>query len=167
MARPRKAIKLFETHAEIPLKNECVAVIDLVDVEKASKHGWILDDTKPNRYVLARVNNRTLRLHRYILDVPKGMAVDHIDGNGLNNRRTNLRVVTPQQNSFNRRKITSKSSRYKGVHARGNGKFRAAIRVNGKLINIGTFSTELDAAKAYNILALKYFGEFACLNQLL
>ncbi len=168
MSRPKKQIIVKSTHAEIPLKNGYFAIIDLQDVEKAKEFGWILDDTKDNWYVQTCTGTprRTVRLHRFLLGVTKGLTVDHVDGNGLNNLRSNLRISTQTQNSRNRRKIKKKTSKYKGVHVRDNGKFRATIRVNRKLINIGTFTDEIEAAVAYNEYAKIYFGEFACLNQL-
>lgn len=167
MARPRRPLFIKDTHAEIPLKNGYVAVIDLDDVETVSRYGWVLDDSKPNWYVhtCTGKERKTLRLHRLIMTPPPGKVVDHIDGNGLNNRRSNLRICSPKHNSANSRKGKRNSSAYKGVHRRENGRWRAAIRVDGKLINIGTFNNELDAANAYNEYATKYFGEFACLNQ--
>lgn len=159
-----------ETHAEIPLKNGLVACVDLEDVPLVSSNGWVLDDTKPNWYVHTCTgrgkNRKTLRLHRLIMQPPDDKLVDHIDGNGLNNRKSNLRICTDRQNSANSRKIANKTSKYKGVFRRESGRWRAAIRVNGKLINIGTFTDEMEAARAYNAMAVLYFGSFAWLNQL-
>jgi hypothetical protein len=93
------------------------------------------------------------------------MFVDHIDHNGLNNRRSNLRLCTAQQNARNHRPQLRGSSKYKGVSWRQDGKvFRALIWHNGKSINLGRFKNEIDAAKAYDKAAKKYFGEFAYLN---
>lgn len=167
MARPRTPLIIKDTHAEIHFKNGQKALIDLEDVALVSKYGWVLDDTKPNWYVHTSTgeDRKTLRLHRLIMNPPPGKSIDHIDGNGLNNKRENLRICDQKNNARNRRKLTTKTSIFKGVHRRENGKWRATIRVDGKLLNIGTFENELSAAKAYNEFARKYFGEFACLNQ--
>lgn len=167
MSKPRKIIQLSMYYAEIPLKNGKTAVIDPEDVEKCSKYGWVLDDSKPNNYVHTCVgkSRKTLKLHRFILNAKQGDIVDHIDGDGLNNTRKNLRLVTASQNGANRRKFKNKTSIYKGVHKRENGKWRAAIRLRGKLTNLGTFNDEIDAAKAYNKAASALFGDFACLNR--
>ncbi|APM39404.1 HNH endonuclease [Clostridium kluyveri] len=91
--------------------------------------------------------------------------IDHIDGNGLNNCKSNLRIVTSQQNSFNRRYKVLKTSKYKGVYWNSQFKrWKARIQVDGKRILIGTFENEEDAARAYSEKALFYFKEFAKLN---
>lgn len=167
MSRPRKPIKIVGFTAEIPLKNGIVAIIDLEDVDKASKYGWVLDDTRPNVYVhtMDRERRKTLKLHRYLMDAKEDQIIDHSNGDGLDNRRKNLRFATASQNGANSRKAKNKTSMYKGVHKRDGGKWRAAIRVNGKLINLGSFVDEREAALAYNTAAIAHFGEYAWLNQ--
>ena len=94
------------------------------------------------------------------------MCIDHINNNGLDNRKANLRLATPAQNARNRRKTAAKTySKYKGVsyHA-GQRKWSAAIRVNGQYKYFGLFQNEIDAAKAYDEAARKYHKEFAVLN---
>jgi hypothetical protein len=105
-----------------------------------------------------------VRLHRLIMDAAIGDIIDHIDGDGLNNAKSNLRFVTSQQNAMNRRAWKNKrGSRFKGVHRDGK-RFRAIITVNRKNIGLGSFKTEEEAAEAYNKAASEMFGEFACLN---
>lgn len=175
MARPRRQLQLLEDRVIIPLAYGKSAIIDLEDYSRAMHHGWALKDSDPTKeYVHARIaqidgKHKTLTLHRFILGVTDPtIQVDHINGDGLDNRRVNLRLCDGASNSRNRKKDSrlTLTSRYKGVHRRENGKWRAAIRVNRKLINLGTFSEELDAVRAYNAAAVIYFGEFARVNEL-
>lgn len=104
-------------------------------------------------------------LHQLILGT---RWVDHIDGDRLNNRRSNLRPCTNQQNQFNSKPQMGRLSKYKGVSiVRGKNKpYTAGIQINMKRIHLGSFYTEENAAKAYNEAAIKYFGEFARLNEI-
>lgn len=98
------------------------------------------------------------------MDAPDGMHVDHINGDGLDNRRENLRVCSPMQNLWNSKKQTNTSG-FKGVTKRASDKaFIARIRVNYKLISLGSFADPIDAAKAYDAAARAHFGEFARTN---
>jgi len=94
------------------------------------------------------------------------MCIDHINNNGLDNRKANLRPATPAQNARNRRKMAAKtSSKYKGVsYSASARKWCAAIRVNGQYKYFGLFQNEIEAAKAYDKAAKKYHREFAQLN---
>jgi len=103
-------------------------------------------------------------MHRLILDVPDGLQVDHIDGDGLNNRRSNIRMCTAAQNRQNSRIQTMRlgiptTSRFKGV-SRNYGKW--AVHINGKWV--GRYNDEVSAAKAYDAAARQAFGEFAKTN---
>lgn len=106
-----------------------------------------------HRVIMERVLNRKLK---------PGEEVDHIDGNGMNNARSNLRVVTSSQNKMNTRLRSNNTSGYKGVtwHKASNA-WRAQIRVNGKYIRLGLFKDAEDASDAYKKAALKHFGEYA------
>lgn len=106
--------------------------------------------------------------HRYITNCPKGMVVDHIDGNGLNNQKNNLRICTHSQNHANTDHSNGSSS-YKGVHCNGdankkNRRWVAAIECKGKRFTLGYFQEEYQAAMCYDIWAKDLFGEFANLN---
>lgn len=92
-------------------------------------------------------------------------VIDHIDGNGLNNQRSNLRPCTQSQNLANMRLSKHNTSGYKGVCKTSRGTFHAGIYVNNKRIHIGVFKTPIEAALAYNKAAQKYHGNFARLNQ--
>lgn len=108
----------------------------------------------------------TLYMHRLIMDVYDEREVDHKNRNCLDNRRENLRIATTSQNRMNRGKFEgSYSSPYKGVSQRGK-KWRAQITLDKKVMHIGSFSTELEAARAYNEAATRLHGEFAKLNDL-
>lgn len=106
-------------------------------------------------------------VHRTIMNASNGMLVDHINHNKLDNRKTNLRICTNQQNQMNRKSNKVGTSKYKGVSFdKTFGKWRAAIMFNKKYIHIGRFMCEHEAAKAYNERAKKLFGEFAYLNDI-
>ena len=106
-------------------------------------------------------------MHREILNAPAGVLVDHINHNGLDNRKANLRLATRAQNCWNRKKPKMRkcASRFKGVGwHKGNKKWVSRIRFNGRRISIGYFNDEVEAAKSYDEAAKKYHGEFAVLN---
>lgn len=109
-------------------------------------------------------------MHRKILGLHSGdkQQTDHIDGNGLNNQRANLRFCTAAQNIQSSRKWKFGVSIYKGIFWRRNDrKWQTQIRVNKKLVHVGLFSSEIEASKAYDAAALKYFGEFAFTNKMM
>jgi len=101
-------------------------------------------------------------MHQLLMAPPPGMVVDHIDGNGLNNRRANLRICTPQQNRRNTRP-RHKTSAFLGVSRRGD-KYAARIKHHGREFHLGLFKDEIEAAKARDRKAKELFGQFAWLN---
>lgn len=144
---------------EIQLTQGMVAIVDDEDYEEFSKHKWCFSNVG---YAQRRSG---IYLHRVIAGAKPGEFVDHINRDRLDNRRSNLRICTKQQNQHNQgpRKGTSK---YKGVSLRKDtGKYTACIHHNYKKINLGSFLTEEEAAEAYNKAALMYHGEFAFSNQ--
>lgn len=123
------------------------------------------------KYLMVKINRETSYIHRLVMErmlnrkLLKNERVDHINGDGTDNRRENLRICTHQQNMGNQ-SARKGSSIYKGVSKTRTGNWAVRIWNNYKCINIGTFSDEKEAGKAYNEHAVKYFGEFAKLNQL-
>ena len=103
-------------------------------------------------------------MHRFIMNCPKYMFVDHKNHNTLDNRKENLRIVTIQQNNMNKSSHKNSSSKYVGVSKCKNGKWQAKIRVNNKLLYLGVFNKEDDAAKTRDIATKKYFGNYGNLN---
>ena len=108
----------------------------------------------------------TIFMHRIIASVPKDMETDHINHNGIDNRRCNLRVCTNQQNQYNQRRgVGKKTSQYKGVHFISHtNKWCAQAGHSGTQRYVGCYTTEIDAAKAYDIKAKELFRDFAYLN---
>ena len=106
-------------------------------------------------------------LHRALITPAKGFQVDHINGDKLDNRRKNLRVVTLKQNVMNRPVERDTESGYKGVSRanKGGSTWRARIYAEDKRIHLGTFKTKEEAALSYNDAAIRYFGEYAWLNK--
>jgi hypothetical protein len=103
-------------------------------------------------------------MHREIIGAPAGIQVDHINRNGLDNQRINLRLATPQQQAANRRRPSGvHSSQYKGVtwHS-GAQRWQAQIEITGRTIYLGLFTDEHAAAAAYEVAAKAAFGPFAC-----
>lgn len=148
--------------AEIRLTQGKIAIVDDADLPLLDGRPWCAQKTRHHWYAVSR----GITMHR-LLAGAEGLQVDHIDGDGLNNRRSNLRVGTVSQNQANRRTAFG-ASRFKGVNREKRGKpWRAAIKVNGRKIHLGAFEDEAEAARAYDQAALEYFGEFACTNEML
>jgi len=152
-------------------------IVDKKDLPKVSKYFWHVLKLKNGNTNYARTTincpnkRQTISMHRFILNAKKGQEVDHINTNGLDNRRSNIRICTRIENCMNSKKIDQNkrktSSVYKGVSFdRENNKYRARIKYNGKLIYLGRFKNEYDAAESYNQAAAKLFGKFAKLNKI-
>lgn len=111
------------------------------------------------------VIGRKVKLHRLIMNAPDHLEVDHINGNRLDNRKTNLRLCTREQNQRNVGINSTNTSGYKGVSwCKPRNGWRVRIKIHGKEIQLGLFSDKIKAAIVYNEAAKKYFGEFAHLN---
>lgn len=157
---------------KIPLTRGKFALVDDEDFEWLNQWKWRVGARRNRSTIYAVRAGRkaelkcTYFMHRIVTDCPDGLQVDHINHDGLDNRRENLRVCTRNGNQWNRRKTKARvSSIYKGVCSfKKTKKWRALIKINGKKIYLGLFKQEIDAAKAYDTAAKKYFGEFAYLN---
>jgi len=158
--------------AEIKLTQGKVAIADDSDFEYLNQFKWHAacpDDKWYARRALPHApggKQKHITMQDDLLGKPpKGMEIDHKDGNGLNNKRDNIRVCTHHQNLMNKAGH-GETSKFKGVTRRkGMNKYRASIGFFGKVIHLGYFKKEEDAAIAYNNAALKYFGDFAKLNE--
>lgn len=154
---------------EIPLEGKLgkglVALVDDEDYPILVKYKWYLLKLRKNRYAMADTGGKTIRMHRLVLQdkIPEGFVTDHIDGNGLNNQKSNLRIASKQQNLYNR-KPQSANSIYKGLQQLRSGNWTARIKFKGVTYILGTFVREEDAAHAYDEGAKRFFGEFAWLN---
>jgi hypothetical protein len=157
----------------IPLTQGKFAIVDPEDFERLNKQKWFAAKCRnlfyAGRNVRIGKSRRRLyiKMHREIIDPPFPFVVDHINHNGLDNRKANLRPVTRAQNSLNRLyfKPGSSSSKYKGVHwHKYEKRWQAQICFNGKRKTIGYFDDETEAAKAYDEAARKFHKEFANLN---
>lgn len=130
---------------------------------------WTIQRGGKNFYAVTSIDRRRVAMHRLVVEAPPGEHVDHIDGNGLNNQRSNLRACTLAQNLRNGRwrDTPGRTSQFKGVwRIRGGCRrcWRAAITVDRARRNLGTFATEEAAARAYDAAARVLHGEFARLN---
>ena len=142
------------------------AIVDAADYEWLSQYKWYASEGHAGKcYAMSHAGRRRpVRMHRLIMKPPPGFVVDHIDGNGLNNRRSNLRICTQAQNLRNRPGRVA-TSRFKGVSFdKRRNLWAACISENDRTIHIGCFDSEIEAAFAYDLNALALAGEFAYLN---
>lgn len=128
-----------------------------------------LAGSRSGRYVMVRIDGRAYPLHQIIWFLHHGCIpkeIDHINQDKHDNRIENLRACSRRQNTGNTTLRTTNTSGYKGAFfARHANKWRASIKVNTRAIHLGYFNDPLDAARAYDAAAIRYFGEFACTNK--
>lgn len=156
----------------IPLTQGFEAVVDPEDAVLLIQHRWHVSNERPNgvRYAVTNIKKCKVYMHRLLL--PNAISVDHINCDGLDNRRANLRSANKSQQAQNSRGMTRRVSQFKGVSwwdrprwipRSKTGIWKAAINVNGRTI-VKYAKTEVAAAQAYNEMAREHFGEFARVN---
>jgi hypothetical protein len=155
----------------IPLsrRKDKYAIVDAEDYDFLSQWNWTYYAHRrtfyAKRFAGARKAQKAYYMHREIISTPLGMATDHINGNGLDNRRCNLRACSPVENLYGMGKRQGTVSRYKGVaYKKDTKKWFAQIMHHRKHYNLGYYNKEEDAAKRYNEVAVQMFGEYARLN---
>ena len=146
----------------IPLSQEKYAKVDDEDFSRVNQFKWCYTRSHGASY---RRHGKGMMMHRFILDAPKYLEVDHINGDHTDNRRSNLRFCTHAENMRNSKMRRGNKTGYKGVYLNGR-RWAARLQFNGKTIHFGQFNTKEEAAEAYNKGAKIYFGEFARLNEL-
>ena len=147
---------------KIKLTQGKFAIVDDEDFGEVNQYKWF----KAGRYAIAHVykndKRTTLYMHRLIMNTSSHL--DHINNDGLDNQKANLRIATRQQNAMNQHRV-SLTTGYKGVYLK-KGRYYAGLGFKDKGIHLGIYKTAEEAARAYNEGAKKYFGEFAYLNQI-
>ena len=167
----RESVELLHPTAEIPLLNGGVALVDAADADRVSQFKWYADKRPHTTYAKAwvKIDGKWVRtyLHRFVLGVRAGRSVDvdHIDCDGLNNCRSNLRTCSRSQNLQRKRSSGSKSG-YRGVGYHNGRKkpWQAMCVISGKPTNLGRFPTAEQAARAYDAAVKVHYGEFAVTN---
>lgn len=158
---------------KIPLTRGYFTIVDDADYQWLNQWKWHTSRQPRICYAVRDIGKKANKavfvyMHRLILGLGAGdpLCVDHIDINGLNNQRSNLRICNASQNAQNQRPLRGITSKYKGVcWDKERGKWKAQILHKSKEIHIGRFYNEIEAANAYNQAALEYFGDFARLNE--
>ena len=154
----------------IALTQGKVALVDDSDYEWLSKWKWCACKSRYTYYAcrtvwITKSKSTTIKMHRLILNAPKGMDVDHRGHDGLNNQRHNIRICTRSENKQNSRSYKNRLSAFKGLcWVERNRRWKSQITQNKKTIFLGYFHKEIDAAKAYDVKAKELFGEFAFTN---
>ena len=157
---------------EIQLTQGKVAIVDDADFEFLNQFKWHALKLAGKFYVgrkltVSKCKRNQIFMHRFIMKPDKGMVIDHLDGNPLNNQKNNLRICTHSENMRNCKISINNTSGFKGVSfVKKNNTYKSAIKLNKKTIYLGYYIDPIDAAKAYNDAALKYHGEFANLNKI-
>ncbi len=150
-----------------------LALVDRADTDLVADRIWHPRSDNGGRVIYAQTNivkpgggRTTLQMHRLIMDAPKGVRVDHINHDGLDNRRCNLRLATHSENLRNQRLSRYNSTGRKGVRRRGN-RYEARITIEGTTLYLGGFPDRDSASDAYDVAALEYHGEFALTNEMM
>lgn len=147
----------------IPVSQGKFTTIDGEDYSLVGQYRWYINHYG---YAVTNVGYKKIFMHRLIMNTPKGLVVDHINHNSLDNQKSNLRNCTRGQNQFNMLIRKDNTSGRKGVRWHKQlKKWNARIHVNGEEISLGCYNNREKASKAYNEAAQKYYGEFANLNK--
>ena len=168
---------------QIPLTRGKFAIVDDEDYDFLMKRKWYVNKSPTksgdcwyahHQYIDKSIKNKKgkpkqvlVLMHRLIINAPKGVQVDHINGDGLDNRKLNLRLCDNKQNLWNQKWLATPDKPYKGVtkvKSKNHPGWRVAIQKDGKFVCLGWFKSAEVAAKRYDSLAIMLFGEFACLN---
>ncbi len=148
----------------IALTKRKYAIVDAEDYDRLARHKWMAFYTCGNWYAVRSDHGKCILMHRAIMKPPKDMVVDHINGNGLDNRKCNLRICTYGQNNVNRRP-RGDSSRYKCVYRdEQRNAWRSTPFYQGRSIWNGRYETEIEAARASDFMNVQLNGEYAYLN---
>lgn len=150
-------------YVRFPLTRKQWALVDAADWPVVSRSLWYAHFTRSGWYAASRVAGRIVLLHRFLLDAPPGVRVDHKDGDGLNCRRHNIRLASAAENNYNSRRRRRSGAPFKGIRE-ARGRWKASIRQGGKARHLGTFSTPEAAARAYDAALVEVAGEFARTN---
>lgn len=148
---------------KIKLTKNQFSIIDDGLFQYLNKFKWSCQ--KGIKYAGRRLDNKIVLLHRLIINAPKGLEVDHINGNGLDNRIENLRICTASENRKNHKLLKTNKSGFNGVSwSKQENKWVVCISLKNKTFHAGSFLDKNEAAKKYNELAKKHYGNFARLN---
>lgn len=154
----------------IPLTQGKEALVDDEDYEAVSAFKWFATQSRPGslwyaaRWVYQDGERIRIWLHRELMNLPDDLDVDHIDRDGLNNQRNNLRPATTFQSAANKSIRSDNTTGYRGVYAHRNGRFYVYVQHNHDKRYVGAFATAIEAAHAWDAVAKELFGEFAALN---
>lgn len=162
---PRDGIPQSDGSVLVPLTQGKFAIIDVADAPRVLAHKWCAVRHRTNWYAYRRAGSDRVALHRFILGEGCPELVDHIDGNGLNNRRANMRDATKSENASNSRLRQTNTSGFRGVSWHGDSRrWQAAITAGGQRCYLGLHDTPEQAAMAYDAEALNRLGPLARLN---
>lgn len=147
---------------KINVTNKKFVLIDEDDYPKVKNFQWSIKKCRIAEYAVTYINRKTIRMHHLIIPRVEGLVTDHINGNGLDNRKCNLRLCTPAQNRLNVTAYCNNKSGFKGVFKdKERGGWIARIRKDGKTFYLGRFKTAEDASRAYIKKSKKLHGEFS------
>jgi hypothetical protein len=160
-------------------KGKYFAMVDDEDYDYLMQWIWYASVKKRNVYARrGKTTNGSASMHRLLMNPSSDKQVDHIDHNGLNNQKSNLRICTHSENQRNRRTLKKVTSKYMGVSMHKEERvsregrawtyilWHAQLNVHQKAVYSKYFKTEIEAALAYNEAAIKYHGEFATINKI-